>query len=88
MYCKCDTLLSSMGMKAFVLLDPHITLYTTDSVPFSSGPLTDVGEKGEIKTRTCDCLTEGIGCLGCGSLVGYHILNPVSFDSSGLLDRD
>lgn len=76
-YCQCDTLLSDRGMKAVLLLNPHITLYSTDSVPSSTGPLAEMGDQGQVKTRTCDCLTEGIGCLCCGSLVGYHILNPV-----------
>lgn len=26
--------------------------------------------------RTCLCLTQSLGCYGCGNLVGYHILSP------------
>jgi hypothetical protein len=29
-----------------------------------------------VRARTCDCLTQGMGCLGCGTVVGYHIVSP------------
>jgi hypothetical protein len=29
-----------------------------------------------VRARTCDCLTQGMGCLGCGTAVGYHIVSP------------
>lgn len=71
----CNTFLSDRGMRAVLLLKPHITLFSTDASPVNSGALYSpndlepdaVGEKVE---RTCDCLTQSIGCYTCGNTIG------------------
>ncbi|PWN90795.1 hypothetical protein FA10DRAFT_229614 [Acaromyces ingoldii] len=82
--CKsCGSFLTDRGMKAVLLLKPHITLYSTDAVPncgtlcppsrFSDG--TASANEPAVE-RTCDCLTQTLGCYGCGAAVGYHIVAP------------
>ena len=60
--------------QAVLLLKPHISLYSTDAVPVNVGPLFIPDGGGEAPKdgpeRTCDCLTQGMGCLGCGTLLG------------------
>ncbi|KAL7414738.1 hypothetical protein BDY24DRAFT_413955 [Mrakia frigida] len=73
----CALPLTDRGMKAVLLLKPHISLYSTDAVPVNVGPLFIPDGGGEAPKdgpeRTCDCLTQGLGCCGCGSLLGYYI---------------
>ena len=81
--CKnCGTFLTDRGMKAVLLLRPHITLYSTDAMP-NCGPLHAPSRLAEpsaphepVVERTCDCLTQSLGCYGCGASVGYHIVSP------------
>lgn len=81
--CKsCGTFLTDRGMKAVLLLRPHITLYSTDAMP-NCGALHAPSRLAEpsaphepIVERTCDCLTQSLGCYGCGNAVGYHIVSP------------
>lgn len=81
--CKsCGTFLTDRGMKAVLLLRPHITLYSTDAMP-NCGALHAPSRLAEpsaphepVVERTCDCLTQSLGCYGCGSAVGYHIVSP------------
>jgi hypothetical protein len=87
--CQCDALLTDRGMRAVLLLRsapfppcrPHITLYSTDCMPISTGTLPAANDGTPDAGRTCRCLTQSIGCLCCGALVGYHILSPVSLSS-------
>ncbi|MBW0571810.1 hypothetical protein O181_111525 [Austropuccinia psidii MF-1] len=79
-HCAC--FVSDRGMKAVLLLRPSITLFSTDGMPFNCGPLypdaNDTTGDGEQVERTCDCLTQSIGCFGCGNTIGYHIISPCS----------
>ncbi|GAA5850260.1 hypothetical protein JCM3766R1_001377 [Sporobolomyces carnicolor] len=75
----CDTFLTNRGMRAVLLLKPHIVLFSTDAPPCNaetSWPDDSVEE--EHVERTCDCLTSSIACHGCGRVVGYHIVAPCS----------
>lgn len=82
--CKhCGNFLSDRGMKAVLLLKPNITLYSTDIVPTTCGPYYtpstfhgDINPAGPPVERTCDCLTQTLGCYGCGAQVGYNIISP------------
>ncbi|BGP42110.1 hypothetical protein JCM10450v2_006196 [Rhodotorula kratochvilovae] len=73
----CDTFLSDRGMRAVLLLKPHIVLFSTDAAP-SNAETFYPGEAGEEEQveRTCECLTSSINCHGCGKTVGYHIVSP------------
>lgn len=85
--CKhCDHFITDRGMKAVLLLRPHITLYSTDAIP-NCGPLYPESSMGGTDPsscqdptveRTCNCLTQTLGCYGCGAAVGYHIVSPCS----------
>jgi hypothetical protein len=80
--CKsCGSFLTDRGMKAILLLRPHITLYSTDAIP-NCGPLHDQSDSANanepVLERTCNCLTQTLGCYGCGNAVGYHIVSPCS----------
>ncbi|CAO1637769.1 unnamed protein product [Parajaminaea phylloscopi] len=82
--CKgCGSFLSDRGMRAVLLLKPQITLYSTDVMPDNCGPLypstcpsSIVASSETPVERTCDCLTQTLGCYGCGAQVGYHIASP------------
>ncbi|GAA5876906.1 hypothetical protein JCM16303_006331 [Sporobolomyces ruberrimus] len=76
---SCDTFLTNRGMRAVLLLKPHIVLFSTDAPPCNaetSWPEETVEE--EHVERTCDCLTSSIACHGCGRIIGYHIVAPCS----------
>ncbi|SPO39826.1 uncharacterized protein PSFLO_05307 [Pseudozyma flocculosa] len=79
----CGNFLSDRGMRAVLLLKPNITLYSTDAVPSNCGPYyspsTFHGGVDPLEPpieRTCNCLTQSLGCHGCGNQVGYSILSP------------
>ncbi|GAA5913448.1 hypothetical protein JCM6882_001963 [Rhodosporidiobolus microsporus] len=73
----CDTFLSDRGMRAVLLLKPHIVLFSTDAPPANTDTFwPDSTEEEEQVERTCDCLTSSINCHGCGRTVGYNIVSP------------
>lgn len=80
----CGAFLSDRGMKAVLLLKPHVTLYSTDIMPDNCGPLyppspyslARLDTPEPLVERTCECLTQSLGCYGCGAQIGYHIASP------------
>ena len=71
----CDNFVSDRGMRAVLLLRPHITLFSTDACPSSCGALysgCDEQPEPELEQieRTCDCLTQSLGCYCCGNVIG------------------
>ncbi|CAD6578723.1 MAG: hypothetical protein CYPHOPRED_000658 [Cyphobasidiales sp. Tagirdzhanova-0007] len=77
----CDAFMSDRGMRAVLLLKPHISLFSTDAPPVNCGPLyigaNEDPDEPEVKLeRTCECLTQSLGCHGCGSINGYEIVSP------------
>jgi hypothetical protein len=71
----CDMFLSNRGMRAVLLLRPHITLFSTDAVPSNCGALYSSADEEPVEEeeqveRTCDCLTQSLGCFGCGNMIG------------------
>ncbi|CAH7688280.1 FAM72 protein-domain-containing protein [Phakopsora pachyrhizi] len=79
----CGCFVSDRGMKAVLLLRPSITLFSTDGMPYNCGPVYQDGHEdnygsSEPVERTCDCLTQSMGCYGCGNTIGYHIICPCS----------
>lgn len=70
--CKsCDSLLCRRGMKAILLADTKVELYSTDTPPKGVqlvGP--------DYMTRNCHCCIRDVACLGCGNVVGYHVTQP------------
>ncbi|KAK3818871.1 MAG: FAM72 protein-domain-containing protein [Benniella sp.] len=61
--CKsCLADVCMRGMKAILLADSRVELYSTDRPP-----------KG---TRYCKCRIRDVACLGCGNTLGYHVTQP------------
>ena len=92
--CKhCGNFLSDRGMKAVLLLKPNITLYSTDIVPSTCGPFfpnssSFHGGMDPMEPpveRTCECLTQSLGCYGCGAQVGYNIISPCTRCTSSVM---
>ncbi|SCV71621.1 BQ2448_3209 [Microbotryum intermedium] len=72
----CDLFLSDRGMRAVLLLKPNIVLFSTDASPLNASPVWPLGTDDPTAERTCDCLTSSLACHGCGSTIGYHIVQP------------
>ncbi|XP_006000446.1 protein FAM72A [Latimeria chalumnae] len=68
----CDHILCTRGMKAVLLADAEIELYSTDIPPTSSVDF--VGSC--YSTEGCKCKLKDIACLTCGNIVGYHVVAP------------
>ncbi|XP_024207211.1 protein FAM72A isoform X5 [Pan troglodytes] len=73
--CKfCKQVLSSRGMKAVLLADTEIDLFSTDIPPTNAVDFT-----GRCYfTKICKCKLKDIACLKCGNIVGYHVIVPCS----------
>lgn len=79
LHCShCDSFVSDRGMRAVLLLRPHITLFSTDAPPSNCGALysnTDEEPLPDFENveRTCECLTQSLGCFGCGTTIGCEL---------------
>lgn len=71
--CKfCKQVLSYRGMKAVLLGDTEIDLFSTDIPPTNA-----VDFIGRCYfTEICKCKLKDIACLKCGNIVGYHVIVP------------
>lgn len=80
-------------IQAVLLLRPNVSLYSSDALPLNcsahtAGPESTraaASHKSNPSTapaRTCECLTQSLSCHGCGSTIGYMIVNPVCTPSS------
>ncbi|CAO3637511.1 unnamed protein product [Mucor hiemalis] len=67
----CSTVVCARGMKAILLADTAIELYSTDTPSQSIHVL----EKDYL-TRSCHCRIRDVACLGCGNVIGYHVVSP------------
>ncbi|KAG0027928.1 Protein fam72a [Podila clonocystis] len=70
----CRSCLSDVcmrGMKAILLADSRIELYSTDRPPAGVQLVYD-----DYRTRTCKCRIRDVACLGCGNTLGYHVTQP------------
>ncbi|XP_060701026.1 protein FAM72A isoform X1 [Chiloscyllium punctatum] len=71
--CKfCDNVLCARGMKAVLLADTDVELYSTDIPPTRAVDF--VGNC--YLTESCKCKIKDIACLKCGNAVGYHVVVP------------
>lgn len=70
--CKsCNKQVCDRGMKAILLADNKIELFSTDKEPKG---VSIIGE--EYNTTKCLCKVKDIGCLGCGNILGYNVTTP------------
>ncbi|KAI8809697.1 FAM72 protein-domain-containing protein [Cladochytrium replicatum] len=67
----CQVIVCKRGMKAILLADTNVELYSTDSPPSGVALVND-----DYITRNCHCRIRDVACLGCGNVVGYHVTQP------------
>ncbi|ELU00650.1 hypothetical protein CAPTEDRAFT_207513 [Capitella teleta] len=71
--CKfCGNVVCDRGMKAILLADAAVELYSTDLPPADSVALINAS----YQTEKCKCRIKDIACLGCGNVVGYTVVQP------------
>ncbi|KAH9246975.1 hypothetical protein BASA81_015460 [Batrachochytrium salamandrivorans] len=58
-------------MKAILLGDTRVELFSTDVPPFR----VQLVDK-DYMTRNCRCRIRDVACLGCGNVIGYHVTQP------------
>ncbi|CAO3639973.1 unnamed protein product [Cunninghamella echinulata] len=72
LFCRhCNNNVCTRGMKAILLADTQIELYSTD-IPTPSTHLMDK----DYLTHTCSCRIRDVACLDCGNIIGYHVVSP------------
>ena len=76
--CKhCELEVCRRGMKAILLADMNVELYSTDSPPYSVQLVNE-----DYRTRNCFCRIRDVACLGwyvlltSGNVIGYHVTQP------------
>jgi hypothetical protein len=71
-YCAhCTTEICKRGMKAILLGNTKVELYSTDTPPAGVQLVYN-----DYTTRNCLCRIRDGACLGCGNVVGYHVTQP------------
>ncbi|KAG0021926.1 Crossover junction endonuclease mus81 [Podila clonocystis] len=72
MACRfCESIICERGMKAQLLADQAIGLFSTDDPPQS---VQLIGS--DYKPTNCNCRIRDTACLTCGNAIGYHITQP------------
>lgn len=72
LYCKhCSLTLCHRGMKASLLGDSQVELFSTDIPPEGVQQV-----YGDYRVHSCSCRIKDAACLGCGNVVGYHVTQP------------
>ncbi|KAF9169360.1 Protein fam72a, partial [Mortierella sp. AD011] len=72
MDCRyCSAVICLRGMKAMLLADTTVELYSTDHPPGS----VQLIEK-DYTTSNCRCKIRDVACRVCGNIIGYHITQP------------
>jgi hypothetical protein len=71
--CKfCQGGICKRGMKAILLADTRVELFSTDRVPANRVQLVEE----DYTTSNCNCKIGDVACLGCGNVIGYHVVAP------------
>ncbi|KAJ3084248.1 Protein fam72a [Rhizoclosmatium hyalinum] len=72
LFCNhCRELLCRRGMKAILLGNTKVELYSTDTPPTGVQLVFE-----DYTTPNCLCRIRDAACLGCGNVVGYHVTQP------------
>lgn len=58
-------------MKAILLADANVELYSTDSPPKGVQLVED-----DYTTANCRCKIRDLACMTCGNIIGYHVTQP------------
>ncbi|ORY07614.1 hypothetical protein K493DRAFT_201927 [Basidiobolus meristosporus CBS 931.73] len=64
----CENFFCERGMKAVLLADCKVELYSTDAIPWRAQ-----GVGPEYLTEKCGCSIRDVACLDCGNVVGYNV---------------
>lgn len=67
----CYTEICKRGMKAILLGNTKVELYSTDTPPSGVQLVYQ-----DYTTQNCLCRIRDGACLGCGNVVGYHVTQP------------
>ena len=67
----CETEICRRGMKAILLGNTKVELYSTDTPPTGVSLV-----YADYTTQNCQCRIRDGACLGCGNVVGYHVTQP------------
>jgi hypothetical protein len=68
---SCSTILCTRAMRAILLADTKLELYSTDIPPESVHSL-----QHDSLTSGCQCRVRETACTGCGNYVGYQVSQP------------
>ncbi|KAJ3243080.1 Protein fam72b [Chytriomyces hyalinus] len=72
LFCRhCDEVVCTRGMKAILLGDTRVELFSTDSPPCRVQLV-----ENDYMTRNCQCRIRDVACLQCGNVIGYHVTQP------------
>lgn len=72
-FCSCcQTCVSVRGMRAILLADTKVDLFSSDGVLSPRVRLLDE----DYMTRSCSCKLRDVLCSHCGSVLGYHVSQP------------
>ncbi|KAI9091141.1 protein FAM72, partial [Phlyctochytrium arcticum] len=72
LFCRhCTSIMCRRGMKAILLGNTKVELYSTDTPPTGVQLV-----YGDYLTQNCSCRIRDAACLGCGNVVGYHVTQP------------
>jgi len=69
--CFCQTYICGRAMRAILLADTKIELYSTDVPPSRLRLLDD-----DRMTQGCNCRIRDTACACCGNVMGYHVSQP------------
>ncbi|KAI8905118.1 protein FAM72, partial [Gorgonomyces haynaldii] len=74
LFCQhCSSVLCERGMRAILLGNINIELFSTDIPPLGVQLVFS-----DYFTKNCACRIRDAACLGCGNVVGYHVTTPCS----------
>nr|KAJ3423250.1 Protein fam72a [Polyrhizophydium stewartii] len=72
LFCRhCESRMCKRGMRAILLGNTEIELFSTDIPPNGVQLVFD-----DYLTQNCACRIRDAACLGCGNVVGYHVTQP------------
>lgn len=69
--CYCQTHICGRAMRAILLADTKVELYSTDIPPCRLRLLDD-----DRMTQGCNCRIRDTACGTCGNVLGYHVSQP------------
>ena len=67
----CSILICDRGLKAILLSNSKVELFSTDVPPHNVALLDE-----DFTTESCLCRLRNHACLQCGNVMGYHVTQP------------